>query len=274
MRSKTLAAVILLSAIILVAWPSWRSWQSRAPDFSSHSAGEARKQAFFGYLGPLVDAENQRWLKSRARLQRLKETASDKAASGDAQISLGRGPGKRDRLWLNELAGFFDVPTDLSLPAKIEALLAHVDEVPRSLALAQAAKESAWGTSRFAADGHNYFGQRCYHKGCGLVPESRAPGEKFEVRRFDSAQASVRSYMNNINSHPEYTGFRSYRAAQRATQQPLNGIQAAEQLIQYSERRQAYVDEIQSLIHFNRLDLPVQPTPPEAPESDQETATL
>jgi len=246
----------------MVAWPSWRSWQSRAPDFASYPAGDARKTVFFDYLGGLVDQENERWLQARARLLELREATAS------------REPGKRDRLWLSELTDFFDVCTDQSLPAQIDTLLVHVDGVPRSLALAQAAKESAWGTSRFAADAHNYFGQRCYDKGCGVVPEYRAPGAKFEVRRFDSPQASVRSYMNNINSHPDYAGFRDYRAVQRAAGQPLNGIQAAERLLQYSERRQAYVDEIQSLIHFNQLDQPMGATVPETPEADAETATL
>ncbi len=247
MRSKTLAAVVLLTAMAAAALPLWQSWQTRAPDFALYPAGEARKGAFFGYLGPLIVAENGRWQRDRQRLESLAR-----------EHEAGRAIGKRDRLWLESQVEFFDVAPDQPIDRQIDALRQYVDEVPRSLALAQAAKESAWGTSRFAADGNNYFGQRCYNKGCGLVPESRASGAKFEVRRFDSPQASVASYMNNINSHPEYAGFRAYRARQRALDKPLNGIEAAEQITQYSERRQAYVDEIQSLIHFNRLDKKVQ----------------
>jgi Bax protein len=258
MRSKVLVAVIFLGALTMVAGPAWRSWQSQPPDFSLYPAGDARKTAFFNYLRPLIDQENDRWLQNRARLKSLRESSET---------------GKRDRLWLASLADFFDVPTDQPLRAQIDALLAHVDEVPRSLALAQAAKESAWGTSRFAVSAHNYFGQRCYSKGCGEVPDYRAPGAKFEVRRFDSPEASVHSYMNNINSHPEYEGFRRYRATQRAMDLPLSGIQAAEQLIQYSERRQAYVDEIQSLIHFNRLDQPIEATLDQVPPVTPAEAT-
>ena len=81
-----------------------------------------------------------------------------------------------------------------------------------------------------------------------------AAGAKFEVRRFESVAAAVTSYMNNINSHPEYAELREYRAARRRQNQPISGIDAAERITQYSERGQAYVDEIQSLIHFNRLD--------------------
>lgn len=264
LRSKLLVPIIGLATLAIVAVPSWRSWQGQPPDFTLYPAGEARKAAFFNYLGPLIDHENARWLRERARLQ----------AIGARLERTGEAPLKRDRLWLDDQVAFFDVDAPDTVSERISALLPHVDEVPRSLALAQAAKESAWGTSRFATDANNYFGQRCYSKGCGLVPGSRPSGAKFEVRRFDSAMASVTSYMNNINSHPEYAGFRDYRARQRAANLPLSGIQAAEQLTQYSERRQAYVDEIQSLIHFNHLDEAGPTTEVPAAEIGTETVTL
>lgn len=264
LSSKTLAAVILLGMLAVTALPVWQSFKNRPPDFAEYPAGEARKAAFFGYLAPLIDAENERWKQKRMRLRALQAAAERE----DETIS------KRDLLWLDSQIEFFDVPREEEVPAQIEALLPHIDQVPRSLALAQAAKESAWGTSRFATDGHNYFGQRCYDKGCGLVPESRAAGAKFEVRRFSSTRASVRSYMNNINSHPEYEDFRDYRALQRENDEPLNGIQAAEQITQYSERRQAYVDEIQSLIHFNRLDRPLEAPLEQREEAAAETTAL
>ncbi len=264
MHSKALATITLLTAVAVAALPTWQSWRAQPPDFALYPAGEARKTAFFSYLGPLIDAENGRWQDRRARLNALQELMT----------ADGRSPTKRDLLWLEAQAAFFDISSDLPLSSQLDALLDYVDEVPRSLALAQAAKESAWGTSRFAVDANNYFGQRCYSKGCGLVPESRAAGAKFEVRRFDSPEASVASYMNNINSHPEYEGFRAYRAAQRAADKPVYGIQAAEQLTQYSERRQAYVDELQSLIHFNKLDRAPEPQPEQPGAISSETATL
>ena len=257
-HSKAIAATTLLAVCAVAALPTWQRWQAQPPDFALYPAGEARKAAFFNYLGPLIDAENARWLARRARLEALKATTQ--AGPTTAQS-------KQELRWLESQAAFFDVATGDSLSAQITALLNHVDEVPRSLALAQAAKESAWGTSRFAVDAHNYFGQRCYQKGCGVVPDSRPAGAKFEVRRFDSVEASIASYMNNINSHRQYEDFRAYRASQRAAHKPVNGIQAAERLAQYSERRQAYVDEIQSLIHFNKLDQLVVGT------ADRPTAT-
>lgn len=233
-----LAVVVLLTTFAVALMPLWQAEVTGPPDFAAIPAGEARKEAFFSYLGPLIDAENER---RRIRRERL-------LALQDGPVS------KRDLLWVDDLARHFGVPEGLSLPRRIDALLFHVGQVPKSLALAQAAKESAWGTSRFAVEGHNYFGQRCFEKGCGMIPANRPAGAKFEVRRFDSPEASVESYMNNINGHPEYAEFRSYRHALRAEGRPLTGIDAAEQLTQYSERRQEYVDEIQSLIHFNELE--------------------
>lgn len=247
LHPKVLAAVILLAALLTTALPTWDSWRSRPPDFALYPAGDARKAAFLSYMGPLIDEENAHWQRDRQRLQALQR-----------ELQSGETPSKRDLLWLEDRHRFFGTSEAQPMTARIDALLEHVDEVPRSLALAQAAKESAWGTSRFAVEAFNYFGQRCYQKGCGLVPQARAPGAKFEVRRFDSPQASVVSYMININSHPDYQGFRAYRTGRRALDKPVSGIQAAEQLTQYSERRQAYVDEIQSLIHFNRLERQVE----------------
>ncbi|MGD8415701.1 MAG: glucosaminidase domain-containing protein [Pseudomonadales bacterium] len=219
----------------------------KAPDFRAYPAGEARKEAFFEYLAPLIDAENELWRARRARLEGLRDRTLNKA----------------DRRWLKALAGFFEVSPDLPKNRLIDALLDHVDTVPRSLALAQAAKESAWGTSRFTREGNNYFGQRCYEKGCGMIPRHRPSGAIYEVRRFDSAEDSVASYLYNINSHLEYANLRDYRSRQRDSGREVSGIRAAETITQYSERRQAYVDEIQSLIHFNDLDDVDEPVEPE-----------
>ena len=214
------------------------------PDFTSIPAGEARKAAFFGYLGPIIDRENERRLRDRERLLALQlQLDPDKQALSE-----------RDRSWLRQLAASYGLAKDQGDEVLVAELLDMVDSIPRSLALAQAAKESAWGTSRFAVEGNNYFGQRCYRKNCGLIPAARPAGAKFEVRRFPSVEASVASYMNNINGHREYQGLREYRAEQRRLGEPLSGIQAAERITQYSERRQAYVDEIQALIHFNKLE--------------------
>ena len=230
MSRLQLVVLIFSTCAALLALPSLQIWRQQAPDFHLYPAGEARKTAFFNYFGPIIEAQNARWLADRQRLLRLL----------DSQGS------KRDELWLHALEKRYGVAN--------AALLTHVDVIPRSLALAQAAKESAWGTSRFAVEGNSFFGQRCFEKGCGMIPAARQAGEIFEVKRFATARASVASYMNNINGHIQYQNLREYRAQQRHLGLALDGIKAAERLSQYSERRQAYVDEIQSLIHFNKLE--------------------
>ncbi len=140
-------------------------------------------------------------------------------------------------------------------PSEIrEQLLVKVDVVPDSLVKAQAAIESAWGTSRFAVEGNNYFGQWCFRAGCGLVPESREAGLDHEVRLFESPQASVNSYMLNLNSHRAYRHLRRARAELRQQQQTLNGCYLARGLEQYSEKGAHYVESLKQLIRVNDLE--------------------
>jgi len=130
-------------------------------------------------------------------------------------------------------------------------LLKRVDTVPMKLVLSQAANESAWGTSRFARQANNLFGQWCFTKGCGIVPSRRNAGATHEVAAFTSPQLSVRSYMHNINTGRVYQDLRNIRAQQRAQGKTATALQLAEGLSKYSERGQAYVKEIKSMISYN-----------------------
>ena len=119
--------------------------------------------------------------------------------------------------------------------------------------LTQAAMESAWGTSRFAREGNNLFGQWCYQPGCGIVPKRRREGQVHEVASFDVVDAAVASYLRNINSHRAYADLRAARADLRAANQPVTGNAMANHLLRYSERGLDYVEEIQSMIRVNKL---------------------
>ena len=141
--------------------------------------------------------------------------------------------------------------TDQTLLA--ETLL-RVNVVPRSLALIQAAKESGWGTSKFARLANNLFGQQCFVKGCGIVPTARAAGRKHEVERFVTVQDAVAGYAYNLNSHPRYAELRRIREKLARTDQPITGVALADGLLAYSERGAAYVAEIQSMIRQNKLE--------------------
>ena len=144
----------------------------------------------------------------------------------------------------------YDVEQD-TVGASIQELLLRVDEIPTSLVLAQAANESAWGTSRFAQDGHNYFGQWCFKQGCGITPSNRAPGATHEVKRFNTPMDSVHAYFININTHRAYKTLREIRAS---AEKPVSGVLLADGLLNYSERKQAYIDELKSMIISNNLE--------------------
>jgi Bax protein len=135
----------------------------------------------------------------------------------------------------------------------IEELILRVDLIPASLALAQAANESAWGTSRFTILGNNIFGQWCYEIGCGIVPARRAAGATHEVKAFDTIQQSVEAYFLNINTHESYSYLRDLRAKMRKRDFKLDPMSLAIGLGRYSQRGDRYVDEIQRIIIQNDL---------------------
>ncbi|HKK00679.1 MAG TPA: glucosaminidase domain-containing protein [Desulfuromonadales bacterium] len=134
-------------------------------------------------------------------------------------------------------------------------LLKRVDVIPPSMVLAQAANESAYGTSRFAQQGNNLFGEWTFTPGKGIVPQNRPTGESYEVRRFSSLYDSVKSYIRNINTNSAYASLRDQRATLRAEGLPLRGMDLVEGLRLYSTRRGEYVKDIRDIIRKNRLSL-------------------
>lgn len=134
-----------------------------------------------------------------------------------------------------------------------EKLLQRVDILPPSLALAQAAEESGWATSRFAIEGNAFFGQWDF-SGKGMKPlAQRKELGNYGVARFPSPLASVEAYMLNINSNRAYQKLRILRAQLRAAKKMPTGHQLAGTLDKYSERGQAYIDGLQTMIRYNKL---------------------
>ena len=144
----------------------------------------------------------------------------------------------------------------MNLHQSLVVLKQRVDIIPPALALAQAAIESNWGTSRFATQGNNYFGQWCYIKGCGLIPKNRKKGAIHEVKKFKNAYESVASYMNNINTNKAYARFRLTRATQRSNDRTLSAIILADDLKLYSARGYAYINELKKLMDQNKTIWP------------------
>ena len=127
----------------------------------------------------------------------------------------------------------------------------RMDIIPVSLAIAQAAKETGWGTSRFALEGNALFGQWTYAAD-GLKPENNITGDH-KVMRFNILQASVRAYKRNLNSHRVYKNFRSERAKLRERGEKINSLKLVKYLDKYAETGKLYTQILEKIIKQNSL---------------------
>ena len=154
---------------------------------------------------------------------------------------------KIEKQWLNTKYKQYGVPSkDLSI------LKIRMDEVPVSLAIAQAAKETGWGTSRFAQEGNALFGQWTW-SGEGLKPKEADENKGHKVMKFNVLQASVRAYQRNLNTHSSYENFRLARAQLRDSKRPLDSVFLSQFLKNYAETGNQYVDVLQKIIKQNNL---------------------
>ncbi len=208
-----------------------------------------RKRVFLRGLLPHVLAANREARHDRDRLEAVLE-----ARHGDAG-SLG----SDEQSLLRELAERYRVevgPEDLDREgseALIHELLRRVDVIPPSLALAQAAVESAWGSSRFAGAGSSVFGQWVFSATAGIAPLLRPDGANYSVARFEGLADAVRAYFRNLNTYWAYADFRSLRHGMRQKGRPLDGSVLAGGLERYSVRRGEYVEELRRVIRGNAL---------------------
>lgn len=153
---------------------------------------------------------------------------------------------------------------------RVKRLLNHVDVIPTSLALAQAAVESGWGTSRFAQQGNALFGVWTWDESQGIVPLGREEGKTHAVKAYPNLFATVTDYMDNLNRHPAYKLLRDVRRQARTAGQTPSGHDMAAGLLDYSARREIYIEELRTLIRINKLgptdtaqiDLDYQPPTP------------
>ena len=215
--------------------------EASMPDFTNYRDVHTKKLRFFGFLLPLVDEENERLLDLRTRLNYIYE-----------YVRWDRGIDSEDMTWLHDVIKEFRIPeTDVHAEEFWEIALRRVDAVPDHLVLAQAANESAWGTSRFAREGNNLFGQWCFRQGCGLIPVNRPEGATYEVARFDSVCQSIGSYMHNLNTGRTYQELRKIRATARQKGHEPDATAMAAGLISYSERGEDYISELRAMIRHN-----------------------
>jgi len=208
------------------------------PDFERYSDVTEKKAAFFSYIYSRTLLVNSRILLQRQHLLDLKDR--ENLTDDDIQWLAGQA----ERLRVEEEAGSEEM---------FRKLLRRLDTIPPSLVLAQAANESAWGSSRFARQGNNLFGQWCFSPGCGLVPLGRPEGANYEVARFRSTYHSVRAYVQNLNRHPAYHELRVLREQAHQNGGYPTGSELAAGLGDYSERGHEYIRELRSMIRYNNL---------------------
>ena len=192
-----------------------------------------RKEFFIQIVLPLILKENNNIKLDRKRLFSI----INKSNNTDLE-----------KKWLDKKYKQYGIPSkDLS------TLKIRMDEVPVSLALAQAAKETGWGTSRFAQEGNALFGQWTW-SGEGLKPKDADKNEGHKVMKFNVLQASVRAYQRNLNTHSSYKEFRKERAKLRDKGLPLNSIILSKFLDEYAETGNQYVEVLKKIIKQNNLE--------------------
>jgi len=228
---------------------------SHFPQGMNELSVDAMKSLFFRALLPLVLAENELIQNKRDAFQPIHERLNQ---DPEAELS--------DREWslVEHLWERYRIDGDVREQAPRERLLRRMDIVPPSLALAQAANESGWGSSRFTRDANNLFGEWTWNPDQGMLPRQRAEGATHFVRIFPNLRGSVRSYVHNLNVGHAYGPLRQERARLREQGQAADGMALAQGLERYSERGQDYIREVQSMIRQNQLqelpeDLSLEP---------------
>lgn len=240
-----IAGVCLILLVILV-WLLVRSplIGPSMPDFREITDVSERKAAFFTFLEPFVEEADAEIQERRARLLKI-----------DGRIEDGH-LNRRDDRWIRETAAAYGVeidPEGAVTAAHVGELLRRVDIIPPSMALAQAALESGWGTSRFARQGNNLFGIWCYEPGCGIVPRQRPAGATYEVKKYRSPRESFADYIRNLNSNRAYEALWQLREDLREEGRPVTGLDLIDGLYRYSEEGWGYIGKIQRVIQSNNL---------------------
>lgn len=245
-------SVMLLVIVVVLAQHPWQPSKAptqtvkiariERPDFRSIEDVNERKAQFFAYMLPLIEAEN---LKIKAQRQQLKSIQQEWRR--EHRLS------RKSQRALNALIKQYEVE-DEQLSEQLKRLNLRINELPPALVLAQAASESAWGTSRFARNANNFFGQWCFSEGCGLVPRRRLAGATHEVAKFKDVSESVAAYFNNINTFYAYQELRKLRLKLAEQQQPLTALALLPTLGQYSERGDEYLQDLTAIIQQNALE--------------------
>ena len=201
-------------------------------DLDELQSTKLKKETFIKIVLPLIVAENERILADREKLISL----SSKKYTTDIE-----------KQWLRQKLLEYKVKK-----GDLKELLVRIDIIPTSIALAQAAKESGWGTSRFALEGNAIFGQWTW-SGQGIAPLDRASNKNHKILKFPILRASVKAYQNNLNTHKSYSKFRQKRLSLRDKKNKISGLELTETLNNYAQTGSEYTKILNQIIKQNRL---------------------
>ena len=201
-------------------------------DLDTLASVELKKETFIKIVLPLVVAENERILADKKKLLIL----SNKKFTTDLE-----------KQWIRQKLLEYKVKK-----GDLKELLVRIDIIPTSIALAQAAKESGWGTSRFALEGNAIFGQWTW-SGQGIAPLDRENNKNHKILKFPILRASVKAYQNNLNTHKSYTKFREKRLSLREKNKRISGLELTETLNNYAQTGTKYTKILNEIIKQNKL---------------------
>ncbi len=201
-------------------------------DLDEIQSVKLKKETFIKIVLPLVVAENEKILEDRFKLKKI--------------IS-GKMTTDKEKQWLRQKFLEYKVKK-----GSVEDLITRMDIIPTSIALAQAAKESGWGTSRFALEGNAIFGQWTWN-GQGIAPLNRDKSKNHKILKFPILRASVKAYKNNLNTHKSYIKFRKMRKELRNKNKKITGLELTTALENYAETGSEYTKILEQIITQNKL---------------------
>ena len=202
-------------------------------DLKKIKSTNKRKDTFIKIVMPLILSENEKILEDRNKLFRI---------LGKQSNTMG------EKVWLKRRFKDYDIKGE-----DIAELKLRMDIVPTSIAIAQAAKESGWGTSRFALEGNAMYGQWTWD-GEGIEPSKKDKKKEHKILKFPKLQSSVAAYMKNLNTHRGYSEFRDKRSKIREKKQEVNGLDLVDYLYNYAQTGSEYVKTLKIIIQQNNLD--------------------
>ena len=201
-------------------------------DLKKIKSTKTKKDTFIKIVMPLILDENNKILENRKKL--FKILAKPNNTRGE-------------RLWLKRRFEDYSIKNE-----DITELKIRMDIVPVSIAIAQAAKESGWGTSRFALEGNAMFGQWTWGKK-GIAPLEREKDKGHKILKFPILRSSVQAYKNNLNTHNGYRDFREKRAELRKKNKKISGLELVQYLHNYAATGSEYTKVLKKIIDQNQL---------------------